>query len=56
MACFDVRIIFSTVMPGISSGVWNERNRPLRARSNVLRPVMSSPSKDIVPDVTSYFG
>ena len=55
-ACFAVRIMFSTEMPGISSGVWNERKSPLRARSNVLSCVMSSPSNAMLPAVTSYFG
>ena len=39
----------STETPGISSGCWNPRNRPRRARSSVGRSVMSSPARQDAP-------
>ena len=45
-----------SVIPGISTGFWNERKMPLLALLSALSSVMSSPSKMIFPPVTLYSG
>ena len=47
-----VRRKLSSVMPGISSGVWKDRNIPARARTSAVSWVMSCPRKMIWPRVT----
>ena len=39
--------------PGISTGYWNARNSPARARSSVAIASRSLPSKRTLPPVTS---
>ena len=45
-----------TETPGISWGYWKARNIPALARSSAGQSLTSSPSKVIVPAVTSYSG
>ncbi len=55
-AFMTMRRYFATVTPGMATGYWKAMNRPERARSSGSASVMSSPSKTIVPSVTSRFG
>lgn len=41
-----------SVIPGTSTGAWNERNMPSFARLSAVSYVMSCPLKEIFPPVT----
>ena len=43
------------VTPGISTGYWNPRKRPMRARSSMGNSNRLRPSNSTSPSVTVYF-
>ena len=51
-----IRRYLATVTPGIATGYWKARKRPLRARSSGSASVISSPRRRISPSVTSSDG
>ena len=55
-AFMTMRRYLVTVTPGIATGYWKAMKRPSRARSSGSASVMSSPSEQDWPSVTSKFG
>ena len=55
-ALIAIRRYFATVTPGIATGYWKAMNRPERERSSGSASVMSEPSKEMSPSVTSSAG